>query len=177
MEGGDLPVTGVADEGRGSVPPRGEFIDQLQRHHPFRAVPLHIREPGLGSAGLDRFGRADRADGCRFGFVFLVALGIDYNIFLMRRVREKSKWQGTREGILHGLASTGGVITYAGPALAATFAALGVLPLLFLAQISFIVAFGVLLGTFLVRSLLVPALSHDVGRRIWWPSGLGRSDR
>lgn len=109
-----------------------------------------------------------------FGFVFLVALGIDYNIFLMTRVREESKKHGTREGILRGLASTGGVITSAGLVLAATFAALGVLPILFLAQISFIVAFGVLLDTFVVRSLLVPALSHDIGRRIWWPSALGR---
>lgn len=112
-----------------------------------------------------------------FGFVFLVALGIDYNIFLMTRVREESKLHGTREGILRGLASTGGVITSAGLVLAATFAALGVLPILFLAQISFIVAFGVLLDTFLVRSLVVPALSYDIGRRIWWPSRLGRSRR
>jgi len=109
-----------------------------------------------------------------FGFVFLVALGIDYNIFLMTRVREESKKHGTGEGILRGLASTGGVITSAGLVLAATFAALGVLPVLFLAQISFIVAFGVLLDTFVVRSLLVPALSYDIGRKIWWPSGLGR---
>jgi len=109
-----------------------------------------------------------------FGFVFLVALGIDYNIFLMTRVREESKKHGTREGILRGLASTGGVITSAGLVLAATFAALGVLPILFLAQISFIVAFGVLLDTFVVRSLLVPALSYDIGRKIWWPSKLSR---
>jgi RND superfamily putative drug exporter len=109
-----------------------------------------------------------------FGFVFLVALGIDYNIFLMTRVREESKKHGTREGILRGLASTGGVITSAGLVLAATFAALGVLPILFLAQISFIVAFGVLLDTFVVRSLLVPALSYDIGKKIWWPSQLGR---
>ncbi|MEO7005572.1 MAG: MMPL family transporter [Terrimesophilobacter sp.] len=111
-----------------------------------------------------------------FGFVFLVALGIDYNIFLMTRVREESVAHGTREGILRGLAATGGVITSAGLVLAATFAALGVLPILFLAQISFIVAFGVLVDTFLVRSLLVPALSFDIGRRIWWPSRLGRVD-
>jgi RND superfamily putative drug exporter len=109
-----------------------------------------------------------------FGFVFLVALGIDYNIFLMTRVREESKKHGTREGILRGLASTGGVITSAGLVLAATFAALGVLPILFLAQISFIVAFGVLLDTFVVRSLLVPALSYDIGKKIWWPSKLAR---
>src|SRR5690625_793394 len=105
-----------------------------------------------------------------FGFVFLVALGIDYNIFLMTRVREESLEHGTREGTVRGLVQTGGVITSAGLVLAATFAALGVLPILFLAQISFIVAFGVLLDTFLVRSLLIPALTHDIGSKIWWPS-------
>lgn len=105
-----------------------------------------------------------------FGFVFLVALGIDYNIFLMTRVREESLQHGTREGIVRGLVQTGGVITSAGLVLAATFAALGVLPILFLAQISFIVAFGVLLDTFLVRSLLIPALAYDIGSKIWWPS-------
>ncbi|WP_448003909.1 MMPL family transporter [Agromyces bauzanensis] len=110
-----------------------------------------------------------------FGFVFLVALGVDYNIFLMTRVREESARHGTRAGVLRGLIVTGGVITSAGLVLAATFAALGVLPILFLAQISFIVAFGVLLDTFLVRSLLVPALSYDIGRAIWWPSKLWRS--
>lgn len=110
-----------------------------------------------------------------FGFVFLVALGVDYNIFLMTRVREESKKHGTRQGILRGLAVTGGVITSAGLVLAATFAALGVLPILFLLQIAFIVAFGVLLDTFLVRTLLVPALSYDIGRAIWWPSALSRS--
>ena len=112
-----------------------------------------------------------------FGFVFLVALGVDYNIFLMTRVREESIAHGTREGILRGLRLTGGVITSAGLVLAATFAALGVLPILFLAQISFIVAFGVLLDTFLVRTLLVPAASYDIGRAIWWPSKLSRRDR
>lgn len=112
-----------------------------------------------------------------FGFVFLVALGIDYNIFLMTRVREESQRLGTREGVLRGLASTGGVITSAGLVLAATFAALGVLPILFLVQISFIVAFGVLVDTFIVRSLLVPALSYDIGRKIWWPGALSRGTR
>ena len=107
-----------------------------------------------------------------YGFVFLVALGIDYNIFLMTRVREESIRFGTRTGILRGLVATGGVITSAGLVLAATFAALGVLPILFLAQLAFIVAFGVLLDTFLVRSLLVPALAHDIGPKIWWPSKL-----
>jgi RND superfamily putative drug exporter len=109
-----------------------------------------------------------------FGFVFLVALGIDYNIFLMTRVREESKQHGTREGILRGLSITGGVITSAGLVLAATFAALSVIPILFLVQLAFIVAFGVLLDTFVVRSLLVPALTYDIGKAIWWPSKLLR---
>jgi len=109
-----------------------------------------------------------------YGFVFLVALGIDYNIFLMTRVREESIAHGTRTGILRGLVATGGVITSAGLVLAATFAALGVIPILFLAQLAFIVAFGVLLDTFIVRSLLVPALAYDIGPKIWWPSKLSR---
>ncbi|MFE5568939.1 MMPL family transporter [Amycolatopsis japonica] len=112
-----------------------------------------------------------------FGFVFLVALGIDYNIFLMTRVREEAGKIGTREGTLRGLRVTGGVITSAGVVLAATFAALAVLPILFLAQLAFIVAFGVLLDTLLVRSLLVPALAVDVGRKIWWPSKLAKTGR
>ncbi|MGY4859733.1 MMPL family transporter [Cryobacterium sp. AP23] len=111
-----------------------------------------------------------------YGFVFLVALGIDYNIFLMTRVREESIRFGTRTGILRGLVATGGVITSAGLVLAATFAALGVLPILFLAQLAFIVAFGVLLDTFIVRSLLVPALAHDIGPKIWWPSKLATAE-
>ncbi|WP_248763690.1 efflux RND transporter permease subunit [Pseudarthrobacter sp. SSS035] len=111
-----------------------------------------------------------------FGFVFLVALGVDYNIFLMSRVREESLKHGTRPGILRGLGVTGGVITSAGVVLAATFAALGVIPIMFLVQLAFIVAFGVLLDTVLVRSLLVPALAHDIGPRIWWPGKLGRPE-
>lgn len=111
-----------------------------------------------------------------FGFVFLVALGVDYNIFLMTRVREESLAHGTREGVLRGLSVTGGVITSAGIVLAATFAALGVIPILFLAQIAFIVAFGVLLDTLIVRSLLVPATIYDLGRLSWWPSRLSRDD-
>jgi RND superfamily putative drug exporter len=106
------------------------------------------------------------------GFVFLVALGIDYSIFLMTRVREESIRQGTHPGVLKGLSVTGGVITSAGVVLAATFAALGVIPILFLAQIAFIVAFGVLLDTLVVRSLLVPALCFQLGPRTWWPSRL-----
>ncbi|MEV4954476.1 MMPL family transporter [Paenarthrobacter nitroguajacolicus] len=109
-----------------------------------------------------------------FGFVFLVALGVDYNIFLMSRVREESLKHGTRPGILRGLAVTGGVITSAGVVLAATFAALGVIPIMFLVQLAFIVAFGVLLDTVLVRSLLVSALAYDIGSKIWWPGKLAR---
>lgn len=108
------------------------------------------------------------------GFVFLVALGVDYNIFLMGRVHEESATMGTRRGMLHGLTVTGGVITSAGVVLAATFAVLGVLPLVVLAEVGFLVAFGVLLDTLLVRSILVPALTLDIGPRIWWPSVLGR---
>lgn len=110
-----------------------------------------------------------------YGFVFLVALGVDYNIFLMTRVREESQLHGTREGVVRGLSITGSVITSAGIVLAATFAALAVIPILFLAQLAFIVAFGVLLDTFLVRSLLVPAATYDLGRAVWWPSRLSRS--
>src|SRR5699024_1422340 len=104
-----------------------------------------------------------------YGFVFLVALGIDYSIFLMTRVREESLQVGTRLGVRRGLANTGGVITSAGLVLAATFSALWVIPLLFLAQIAFIVAAGVLIDTFVVRSLLVPGVIHDLGRKAWWP--------
>ena len=104
--------------------------------------------------------------------MFLVALGIDYNIFLMTRVREEALKIGTRAGALRGLTVTGGVITSAGVVLAATFSALAVIPLLFLAQIAFIVAFGVLLDALIVRSLLVPALTYDIGQKIWWPSKL-----
>ena len=111
-----------------------------------------------------------------FTFVFLVALGIDYNIFLMTRVREESLKLGTHEGILKALAVTGGVITSAGVILAATFAVLGILPLVFLAELGFAVAFGVLLDTMLVRSILVPALSHDIGKKIWWPSKLAKAN-
>ncbi len=107
-----------------------------------------------------------------FAFVFLVALGIDYNIFLMTRAREESLRIGTRAGVTKGLTVTGAVITSAGLVLAATFSALSVIPILFLAQIAFMVAFGVLLDTFIVRSLLVPALSYDIGRRVWWPAKL-----
>jgi RND superfamily putative drug exporter len=107
-------------------------------------------------------------------FVFLVALGIDYNIFLMARVREEAHKHGTKEGTLRGLAVTGAVITGAGIVLAGTFGALAVLPLVVLTQIGFIVAFGVLLDTFIVRSVIVPAAVIDVGDRVWWPSKLAK---
>jgi len=109
-----------------------------------------------------------------FAFVFLVALGIDYNIFLMTRVREETLKFGTRDGVLRGLAVTGGVITSAGVVLAATFVVLGVLPLVFFAELGFAVAFGVLLDTIIVRSVLVPALAHDLGKIVWWPSKLAK---
>jgi putative drug exporter of the RND superfamily len=110
-----------------------------------------------------------------FGFIFLVALGVDYNIFLMARVREEAQRHGTREGMLRGLAATGAVITSAGVVLAGTFAVLGVLPLIALTEIGFVVAFGVLLDTTIVRTVLVPALVFDLDRRTWWPSRLSRS--
>lgn len=112
-----------------------------------------------------------------FGFVFLVALGIDYNIFLMTRVREEVQLHGTRKGVVRALVVTGGVITSAGIVLAATFAALGVIPIMFLAQIAFIVAFGVIIDTLIVRSLLVPALTLEIDRLMWWPSKLWRTDK
>jgi len=107
-----------------------------------------------------------------FAFIFLVALGIDYNIFLMTRVREESQKMGTRAGMTKALTVTGGVITSAGIVLAATFAVLGILPLVFLAELGFAVGFGVLLDTMLVRSILVPALVHEIGPKVWWPSKL-----
>jgi RND superfamily putative drug exporter len=111
-----------------------------------------------------------------FVFVFLVALGIDYNIFLMTRVREESIRSGTRRGALTGLAATGGVITSAGLVLAGTFAMLGTLPLVEFTEIGFAVALGVLLDTIIVRSVLVTALTLDIGRHIWWPSALARHE-
>ncbi|MGH3458028.1 MMPL family transporter [Aeromicrobium sp.] len=109
-----------------------------------------------------------------FAFVFLVALGIDYNIFLMTRVREEALKVGTRRGALIGLSATGGVITSAGLVLAGTFAALGTLPMVFIAELGFAVAVGVLLDTIIVRSVLVTALNLDIGRHMWWPSALAQ---
>ena len=122
---------------------------------------------------LFHFGGADTSFPL-FVFVFLVALGIDYNIFLMTRVREESSRGGTRSGALTGLAATGGVITSAGAVLAGTFAVLGTLPVTFLTELGFAVAFGVLLDTIVVRSVLVTALTLDIGSKVWWPSSLAR---
>jgi RND superfamily putative drug exporter len=110
-----------------------------------------------------------------FAFVFLVALGIDYNIFLMTRVREETLDRGTRDGALVALTSTGGVITSAGLVLAATFLILGTIPVVFLAELGVAVALGVVLDTMIVRSVLVTALNLDLGGRIWWPSKLDRA--
>ncbi|UGQ09749.1 MMPL family transporter [Yinghuangia sp. ASG 101] len=109
-----------------------------------------------------------------FVFVFLVALGIDYNIFLMHRVHEESVKHGTRKGALIGLSATGGVITSAGLVLAATFAVFTAMPLVGFVTMGFAVSLGVLLDTFIVRSVLVTALTHDIGQKIWWPSKLAK---
>ncbi|WP_335936487.1 MMPL family transporter [Streptomyces sp. PTD5-9] len=106
------------------------------------------------------------------GFVFLVALGIDYNIFLMHRVKEEAALHGHRRGVITGLSSTGGVITSAGLVLAATFAVFAGLPLVSMAQMGVVVGIGILIDTFLVRTVLVPALALDLGRRWWWPGAL-----
>ena len=111
-----------------------------------------------------------------FVFVFLVALGIDYNIFLTTRIREEAARQGTRGGVVTGLAATGAVITSAGLVLAGTFAALGTLPMVAFAEIGFTVALGVLIDTFIVRSVLVTSLFLDVGPKVWWPHRLARHD-
>ena len=108
-------------------------------------------------------------------YVFLVALGIDYNIFLMTRVREEARRRDTRHGAITGLAATGGVITSAGFVLAGTFAALATIPSTFTTELGFAVAFGILLDTIVVRSVLVTALNLDVGRWMWWPSRLART--
>jgi RND superfamily putative drug exporter len=118
---------------------------------------------GFGFAGVDESVLLD-------AFIFLVALGTDYNIFLMNRTRQEATSTDTRIGLLRALALTGGVITSAGIVLAATFSALALLPLVVLVEVGFTVAFGILLDTFLVRSVLVPAIVLDLGNRIWWPS-------
>jgi putative drug exporter of the RND superfamily len=131
---------------------------------------------GISALAFDHlfnFGGADTSFPL-FVFVFLVALGIDYNIFLMTRVREEAARHGPRTGALVGLAATGGVITSAGAVLAGTFAVLGTLPITFLTELGFAVAVGVLLDTIVVRSVLVTALNLDFGRWVWWPSRLAR---
>jgi putative drug exporter of the RND superfamily len=112
-----------------------------------------------------------------FAFVFLVALGVDYNIFLIARAREETEKHGSEQGILRALAVTGGVITSAGIVLAGTFSVLAALPLTFLTELGFVVAFGVLLDTFLVRSVLVPAIALTLGDKFWWPSALSHPER
>jgi len=107
--------------------------------------------------------------------LFLVAFGVDYNIFLISRARQESGAIGARPGVLGALALTGGVITSAGVVLAATFLVLGILPLLELTEIGVLVAFGILLDTVLVRSILVPALAYELGHWFWWPGSLFRS--
>jgi RND superfamily putative drug exporter len=102
-------------------------------------------------------------------FIFLVALGVDYNIFLMSRVREEAAVHGTRRGVLRGLVATGPVITSAGLILAGTFAVLATLPVWLLTELGFTVALGVLIDTFLVRTAIVPAITLLLGDRTWWP--------
>ncbi len=104
-----------------------------------------------------------------YSFLFLVALGVDYNIFLVTRAKEEAEKVGTRQGMIKALSATGGVITSAGILLAAVFAVLGVLPLVALAQIGVIVCIGVLLDTLLVRTVIVPALAFMTGKKFWWP--------
>ncbi|MET0496023.1 MAG: MMPL family transporter, partial [Actinoplanes sp.] len=148
------------------------------------AAPLYLMLTVVlsfaGTLGLSTFlfsqfgGEGITFDLTLLSFLFLVALGVDYNIFLMTRVREEALQHGTRRGALTGLAATGGVITSAGLVLAGTFAALGSLPLVAFAEIGFAVAFGVLLDTLVVRSVLVTALNLDLDRWMWWPSKLFR---
>jgi RND superfamily putative drug exporter len=126
----------------------------------------------MGAAGfiLDAMGYPDLYVGLPLqAFLFLVALGVDYSIFLMTRAREEVACLGHRRGVTHALTVTGGVITSAGVVLAATFASLAVLPLVPSVQNAVVVSVGVLLDTFLIRSLLVPALSLDIGPSVWWP--------
>lgn len=134
---------------------------------------------GLGwwvSSGLFGFDNFDSTTPL-YAFVFLVALGIDYTIFLVTRAREESTVHGTREGILRSLSATGGVITSAGILLAAVFAALGVLPLVVLAQVGIVIFIGVLLDTLIVRTLLVPSIVQLLGERFWWPAKVESRNR
>jgi RND superfamily putative drug exporter len=117
----------------------------------------------VGDAGFD-------ASIPTFAFIFLVSLGIDYTIFLMARVREEARRHGTREGVLNGLSATGPVITSAGIILAGTFSVLMTLPVTFTFDLGFMVALGILLDTFIVRTIMVPAAVELIGDRVWWPS-------
>ncbi|MEO7078481.1 MAG: MMPL family transporter, partial [Rhodococcus sp. (in: high G+C Gram-positive bacteria)] len=105
-----------------------------------------------------------------FAFLFLVALGVDYTIFLVTRTREETPGHGTRSAIVRAVGATGGVITSAGIVLAAVFCVLGVLPLITLTQLGIIVGLGILLDTFVVRTLVIPALFTLIGPGIWWPN-------
>jgi RND superfamily putative drug exporter len=105
-----------------------------------------------------------------FAFLFLVALGVDYTIFLVTRAREETPDHGTRDGIVRAVSATGAVITSAGIVLAAVFCVLGVLPLIVLTQVGIIVGLGILLDTFVVRTVIIPALFTLIGDRIWWPA-------
>lgn len=111
-----------------------------------------------------------------FAFLFLAALGVDYTIFLVTRAREAAR-HGTRQGMVEAVAATGGVITSAGIVLAAVFCVLAVLPLMVLTQLGIIVGLGILLDTFVVRTLVIPALFSLVGDRIWWPNNPARHER
>jgi RND superfamily putative drug exporter len=117
----------------------------------------------IGDAGFD-------ASIPTFAFIFLVALGIDYTIFLMGRVREEARKYGTREGVLRALTATGPVITSAGIILAGTFSVLMTLPVTYTFDLGFMVALGILLDTFIVRTIMVPAAVELIGDKIWWPS-------
>lgn len=108
-----------------------------------------------------------------FAFLFLVALGVDYTIFLVTRAREETTHHGTRDAMVRAVSATGGVITSAGVVLAAVFAVLGVLPLIVLTQLGIIVGLGILLDTFVVRTLVIPALFTLIGEKIWWPTRPG----
>jgi RND superfamily putative drug exporter len=121
----------------------------------------------LGFAGID-------SSVALLGFVFLVALGVDYTVFLASRIRQEAPAHA-EGGVQVALAATGGVITSAGLVLAATFTVLGVLPLVALTELGFLVAVGVLLDTFIVRSLVVPAVALLLGERFWWPGRPHRS--
>ena len=107
-----------------------------------------------------------------FAFLFLVALGVDYTIFLVTRAREETRTHGTREGIVRAVSATGAVITSAGIVLAAVFCVLGVLPLIVLTQLGIIVGLGILLDTFLVRTVVIPALFTILGPKVWWPGDI-----